>query len=158
MILTESRTEHLSGHGRVSHRVTFHRGRADRRDHLGIDIDAFKESHAVAGRVIEKTVRMEDNCFATVAITQSEEAGLLGRSGIQREESFRVGDSALVASYGIEDAVRSKSQVGELMGQGPNIRAYACGRINRHQPAAVWDCCLNYSEQNAVTRSGGQGL
>jgi hypothetical protein len=89
------RTEHLSANGRVSHREAFNSGLADRRDLLAIDIDTFKEGRAVSGGVIEKTVSMEGNCFAVGAIPQSEEEGRLSRSGIQREQSFRIGPWAL---------------------------------------------------------------
>jgi len=64
----------------------------------------------------------------------------------------------LVASYAVENVVRSKSQAGELVVQRSDLRANPSHRVDRHQPASARGGGLNDREQNAVTRASGQRL
>ena len=106
--IRDIRKEQLNRRARVTHRERLARGSPDRRDNLGIDIDAFEEGGPVAGRVIQQAVSMESNGLAVGAVTQGEGYGFRTRSRIYREQGFGVGP--LLAADGVQRSVRPESQ------------------------------------------------
>jgi hypothetical protein len=79
---------------------------------------------------------MEGDYFTAIAMVESEEERLLGGGRVERVESkWGNADSSWIASYAVENVVRSKSQAGELLSQRPDVGAYSGRRIYRHQPA-----------------------